>query len=103
MDRQPTFEGGGPPYEVIGLVVDESARAGGHDHVRFVDTLDPDGTQTRWTAIDVIAAIRAGERFVLAPGESTSTSVLEPSVCPVCPVVTLRIEPAGAQHEVRRA
>lgn len=98
MDGQLAFDGGGPPYEVIGLEVDEEAQARGHDHVRFVDALDPDGGQTRWTAIDVIAAIRAGERFVMA--RAGEASGLEPSVCPRCPVITLRIEPAGAHPDV---
>ena len=101
MERQPEADGRGPPYEVIGMLVDEGVRAAGHEHVRFVDTVDPDGGQTRWTAIDVIAAIRAGERFVVGRGGPESSLV--PSVCPVCPVVTLDVEPSGSHPEVRRA
>ena len=61
----------------------------GHEHVSYVDTLDRDGAQRRWSAVDVINALRAGERFVVTIGGLATGATLQPSICPVCPLVTL--------------
>ena len=76
-----------PPYAVVLVQYDDLA--GGHEHVAYVETLDPDGGQTRWTAVELITAIRAGERFVVTIGGAATGATLEPAICPVCPLVTL--------------
>jgi hypothetical protein len=83
----------GPPYAV--LCVDPDDEAGdGHIHVSAVETRDPDGGQTRWTAAQVIAAIRDGERFVVAE-DGQGKSLLRPVVCGSCPTMTLVVDPPG--------
>lgn len=81
-------QGGGLPHYAVVLVQYEDLTEG-HEHVAFVDTLDPDGGQTRWSAVELINAIRAGERFVVMIGGAPSGATLQPSICPVCPLITL--------------
>ena len=76
-----------PPYAVV--LVQYEDLADGHEHVASVETLDPDGGQTRWTAVELINAIRAGERFVVTIGGAATGATLEPAICPVCPLVTV--------------
>jgi hypothetical protein len=76
-----------PPYEVMCIERDGSAGEG-HDHVIAVETRDPDGGQTRWATVEVIAAVREGERFTV--GDEPAAS-LEPAVCRACANVTLAI------------
>lgn len=68
-------------------------RGEGHDHVTFVETRDPDGAQTRWKLVDVIAAIRGGDRFVVAEDAKGRRTLLQPAVCPDCQLTTLEVEP----------
>ena len=84
----PRPQGSGLPHYAVVLVQYEDLTEG-HEHVAYVDTLDPDGGQTRWSAVDLISAIRAGERFVVTIGGVATAATLEPSICPVCPLVTL--------------
>ena len=86
--EQPTPGGSGPPQYAVVLVQYEDLTEG-HEHVAYVDTLDPDGGQTRWSAVELINAIRAGERFVVTIGGVPTAATLEPSICPVCPLITL--------------
>jgi hypothetical protein len=86
--EQPIPNGGGLPHYAVVLVQYEDLSEG-HEHVAFVDTLDPDGGQTRWRAVELINAIRDGERFVVSIGGTETGATLEPSICPVCPQVTL--------------
>ena len=79
------------PYVVLCLSDDPNAGSG-HDHVAAIETRDPDGGSTRWTAIDVIAAIRDGERFVVGYDGRGQEALLEPGVCPACSRVTLIVE-----------
>jgi hypothetical protein len=84
----------GPPYAV--LCVDPDDEAGdGHIHVLAVETLDPDGGQTRWTTTQVLAALRDGERFVVAEDDSGRQTILRPVVCASCPTMTLVVDPPG--------
>lgn len=76
-----------PPYSAV--LVQYEDIPGGHEHVAYVETLDPDGGETRWTAVEVINAIRGGERFVVTIGGADSGAILQPTICPVCPLVTL--------------
>ena len=82
-----------PPYEVACLQLDAKREATGHQHVTFIETRDPDGGRTRWSCVDVIAAIRAGERFVVAEDGQGKVSLLEPGLCTQCPFVTLVVDP----------
>jgi hypothetical protein len=84
---RPTGEA--PPYVVVRYYQDPEAAAG-HDHVTAIETRDPDGGTTRWRSIDVIAAIRGGERFVVEDDGHGRESILEPSLCLVCPRVTVK-------------
>ena len=84
-----------PPYVVTCLEQDSTAGAG-HDHVVAVETRDPDGGSTRWRTVDVIAAARGGERFVVGKVEGEPAS-LQPAVCPTCAMVTLMVSPSGAE------
>lgn len=86
--EQPAVQGGHVPNYAVVLVQYEDL-TDGHEHVAYVDTLDPDGGQTRWTAVELINAIRGGERFVVTIGGTATGATLEPSICPVCPLVTL--------------
>ena len=78
-----------PPYEVsrIGLAPAESRPD--HDHVKYVETQDPDGGRTRWSMEQIIAAIRSGERFAtIVKPESYVT--IDP--CPKCRLMTIQVE-----------
>jgi hypothetical protein len=85
-----------PPYEVACIQLDARREATGHHHVTFVETADPDGGRTRWSCVDVIAAIRAGERFVVAEDIRGRVNLLEPGLCTQCPFVTLVVDPPTA-------
>lgn len=89
--------GGIPPYEVRRVETDPAAAAAGHHHVSGVETVDPDGGQTQWTLVQVIAAVRDGERFIMGGGQGGQAVDLEPSVCPRCRLVTLSV-PFPAAH-----
>lgn len=84
-----------PPYVVTCLETDRAAGEG-HDHVVAAETRDPDGGQTRWVTVEVIAAVREGERFVVGD-EGSQRVALEPAVCPGCPTVTLAVTPGGPE------
>jgi hypothetical protein len=84
-----------PPYVVTCLEVDRGAGEG-HEHVAAVETRDPDGGQTRWTTVQVIAAVREGERFVVGDSDDARTS-LEPAGCPRCSTATLRVSPGDVE------
>lgn len=86
--EQPISPGESLPHYAVVLVQYEDLSEG-HEHVAYVDTLDPDGGASRWSAGDLITAIRAGERFVVTIGGMPTGAHLEPSICPVCPLVTL--------------
>lgn len=74
---------------------DTAAEADGHDHVTGIETWDPDGGRTRWTLVQVIAAVRDGEAFQLGTGDDAKAMLLEPAVCPRCAVATLVVAPPG--------
>ncbi|HEX7171657.1 MAG TPA: hypothetical protein VF365_03495 [Candidatus Limnocylindria bacterium] len=84
-----------PPYQVRRVETDPAAAAAGHHHVSGVATVDPDGGETQWTLVQVIAAVRDGERFVMGGGQGGQAVDLEPSACPRCRLVTLSIPTAA--------
>jgi hypothetical protein len=79
-----------PPYEVVCATFDAIGSDEGHRHLRSLDTRDPDGATTRWNIPDVMAALRAKERFVVAGTEA----LLQVGLCPACPFMTLRFGPS---------
>jgi len=89
---RPTDEA--PPYVVARLDQDPDT-PDGHDHVTAVETRDPDGGSTQWRLVDVIAAMRDGERFVVDMVGHERASVLEPVVCPACPRATVKVGAGG--------
>ena len=80
-----------PPYVVRRIQTDEAAAGSGHHHVGGIDTVDPDGGETHWTLVQVVSAVRDGERFVMGGAEGGRTADLEPAVCPRCRLVTLAV------------
>jgi hypothetical protein len=82
-----------PPYVVVCLEQDRSAGEG-HEHVVAVETRDPDGGTTRWTTVEVIGALREGERFAIDRNGIELSAAFEPAVCPRCAMVTLTV-PSG--------
>lgn len=86
-----------PPYRVVCLEMDPELAGAGHQHVTSIETWDPDGGRTRWTPVQVIAAIRDGERYVVESTGQGLDGLLEPAVCPRCPMVTLTVDPPGAR------
>ena len=91
--RTPRGIGELPAYRVVCVDTDLAAKADGHDHVTAIETWDPDGGRTRWTLVQVIAAVRDGEQFHAGKGGDGQAAVLEPAVCPRCPVATLLVDP----------
>jgi hypothetical protein len=85
----------GETRRVVRVEFDARLRTDGHEHVRLVETEEASGAR-RWTGVDVIAAIRYGDRFVLTPEAGASGAVLEPTICPRCPMATLEISAAEA-------
>jgi hypothetical protein len=85
--------GPGDAYDVLCVQLDGTRERDGHEHVTFVDTRDPDGAQTRWKSVDVIAAIRDGAEFVVAEDGKGRRTLLQPALCPACPFATLEVEP----------
>lgn len=86
-----------PAYRVVCLETDAAAEADGHDHVTSIETWDPDGGRTRWTLVQVVAAVRDGELFHAGKSADGQAGVLEPAVCPHCPVATLGVDPPEAR------
>lgn len=87
-----------PPYEVACLEIDRSPEASfGHRHVTFVETRDPDGGSTRWSCVQVIAAIDAAERFVVGEDGQGERALLKPAGCPACTLATLVTDPPDAE------
>jgi hypothetical protein len=80
-----------PPHEVACVELDARLELSSHRHVTFVQTRDPDGGLTRWSRMQVIAAIRNGERFAVAGESHGHLALLEPGLCPSCPFFTLRV------------
>jgi hypothetical protein len=87
-----------PPYVVRRVETDPVAAAAGHHHVSGVDTVDPDGGETHWTLVQVVAAFREGERFVMGGGQGGQAEDLEPSVCPRCRLVSLSAHSAAREN-----
>jgi hypothetical protein len=79
-----------PPYVAL-CFEHEPGAADGHSHVSAVRTQDPDGGETRWTAVEFVSAVRSGEQFVLI-GADGQRATLEPAVCPRCPSMTITVE-----------
>lgn len=84
-----------PPYALRCVQADPAALADGHLHVTSIETSDPDGGTTRWSLVQVIEAVRDGERFILREGDDGQAAELGPTVCPRCSVATLALDPSA--------
>jgi hypothetical protein len=84
-----SFSRPGQRHEVVCLGIDDPAARASHPHVIRIDTLEDGGRRRRWSVIDVIVAVRRGERFFMGSGID-----VRPIVCRRCPMVTLATEPA---------
>ena len=71
-----------------------------HEHVIALEASGADERRQRWTIVQVIAAIRDGELFVVGDGRRGQAAVLEPSVCPICHRATVVTHPAAALDSV---
>lgn len=78
-----------PWYVVLSIEKDYAVEPSGHSHVLGLATRDPDGGETHWTLVQVISAIRDGERFVVGEDPNDRGAAIEPTVCPQCPKATL--------------
>jgi hypothetical protein len=83
-----------PWYAVLSIEKDRALEASGHSHVLGLATRDPDGGETHWTLVQVISAIRDGERFVVGEDPGDQSAAVEPTVCPRCPMATLVVGPS---------
>jgi hypothetical protein len=82
-----------PPYEVSRIGVAPAENQPDHDHVKYVETQDPDGGLTRWSMDQISAAIRSGERFatIVKTGRGRESYVtIDP--CPTCRLMTLQVD-----------
>ena len=89
-----------PWYVVLSIEKDHSVESGGHSHVLGLATRDPDGGETHWTLVQVISAIRDGERFVVGEDPADEAAAIEPTVCPRCPMATLIVGHAPRREAV---
>lgn len=84
-----------PPYTVLCVQLRPTGDA--HEHVHAIETTDPDGGNTRWEPAEVIAAIRAGERFVLFDDGHGSEVLLAMTRCHACPTTVLAPDRPGIE------
>ena len=93
-----TTSNGQPPRPYLLHCVESSSLDGDgrHQHVIAIEAVGQDGEPVRWTLVEVIAAIRGGALFVAGGGQRGQAAVVEPTVCPSCPRLTLVTHPAGA-------
>jgi hypothetical protein len=77
-------------HRVVCLDLDVRLAAGGHHHALAIETQGTGGIRQRWTSVQAIGAIRDGASFVV---DAVPRARLEPGLCPICPFVTLRLEP----------
>jgi hypothetical protein len=85
-----------PPYEVACVELDARLEATSHPHVTFIETRDPDGGRRRWSREQALAAMRRGERFVVATDGNGTPAPMEAGLCPRCPFFTLLVDPPEA-------
>lgn len=90
------------PHRVWCVELDDAAEPTAHRHLVALEASGADGVRYRWTIVEVIAAIREGELFIVGEGEGEQAAVLEPSVCAVCRRATAITHPAAALDDVAR-
>ena len=80
-----------PPYVVSRIGVAPAESQPDHDHVKYVETQDPDGGATRWSVEQLSAAIRSGERFatIVKTGRESYVTI---DPCPKCRLMTLHVD-----------
>jgi hypothetical protein len=82
------------PHEALCVEIREGAGERGHAHVTAVMTRDGGGPARRWSIVQLVEAMRAGERFGV--GESSGAATLRPAVCGRCPMLTIVSDPPDA-------
>ena len=88
------------PHRVWCVELDDIDGSATHRHVVALATSGADGRRSRWTIVQVIAAIREGELFVVGEGGRGQAAVLEPWICPHCRRATVITHPSGALERV---
>jgi hypothetical protein len=69
----------------------------GHSHVVALESEGADARPSRWTLVQAITAIRAGEVFTVEDDRAAErAAVIEPAICVRCPQVTLITHPPDA-------
>ena len=68
-----------PWYVVLSIQKDHAVEPSGHSHVLGLATRDPDGGEAHWTLVQVISAIRDGERFVVGEDPNDQGAAIEPT------------------------
>lgn len=91
----------GKPLEVLKIDLDPESEADGHRHVSAIDTSDLDGRVRHWSLVQVIAAVRDGEHFVVTHASTGEVIELEPSVCPLCSMATLTLASEASEPDAR--
>ena len=86
----------GRRFLVACVDIDANAAAAGHRHVTRIETRDTAGQRQGWTTVQVIDGIREGFRFVVEEDPHGLTTVLDPALCPRCPLATLAVDPPDA-------
>lgn len=87
-------EGDGGGHWVVCAERVAAPRGPQHTHVAAVGTAtQPDGPTRRWTMVELVNAMRLGERFYTGSRSSGRRAAIEPQVCPECGVVTVRSAP----------
>ena len=83
------------PHEVLCVEIREGAGKRGHSHVTAVVARSAAATEgRRWSIVQLVEAMRAGERFGV--GESSGAATLRPAVCGRCPMLTIVSDPPDA-------
>ena len=101
MDASTALAGSGAePNWVWCIETDGVAGPNGHRHVVAIEASGADERRSRWTIVQVIAAIRDGALFVVGGGGRAQAAVLEPSVCAVCQRATVVTDPPTALEMV---
>ncbi len=102
MDSTAVAGSAAEPHNVWCVETEQEADVAEHRHVLAIETAAADGRRFRWTAVQVIAAIRDGALFVVGDGRDGRAAVIEPAVCPRCQRATLVTDPDAALDAVER-
>ena len=84
-----------PPHQAVCVEIRERSGDRDHTHVTAVLVRPAAGAEARrWSVVQLVDAIRAGERFEV--GEASGVAGLRPAVCGCCPMLTIVSDPPEA-------